>query len=112
MAVRKFVARMERPGYRPSGEVRSTEAPVNAAQNPLVSIARKHAADKNLIFQRLLESGADVEDAYQKYWKEFETGFWEVEISVGRFRYPPDRQVELNGIQRSLVRNEQQAGRS
>jgi hypothetical protein len=52
--------------------------------------AQLTAADliKNLIFQRLLESGADVEDAYQKYWKEFETGFWEVEISVGRFRYP------------------------
>ncbi|MEY9127746.1 GmrSD restriction endonuclease domain-containing protein [Bradyrhizobium yuanmingense] len=52
--------------------------------------AQLTAADliKNLIFQRLLETGADVEDAYQKYWREFETGFWEVEISVGRFRYP------------------------
>ncbi|MDI2075362.1 DUF262 domain-containing protein [Bradyrhizobium sp. Mp27] len=52
--------------------------------------AQLTAADliKNLIFQRLLESGADVEDAYQKYWKDFETGFWEAEISVGRFRYP------------------------
>ena len=48
------------------------------------------AADliKNFIFQRLLEAGANVEDAYQKYWKDFETGFWEAEISVGRFRYP------------------------
>src|SRR4029077_12628042 len=52
--------------------------------------AQLTAADliKNFIFQRLLESGADVEDAYQKYWKDFETGFWEAEISVGRFRYP------------------------
>ncbi|WP_063712863.1 GmrSD restriction endonuclease domain-containing protein [Bradyrhizobium japonicum] len=52
--------------------------------------AQLTAADliKNLIFQRLLESGADVENAYQKYWKDFETGFWEAEISVGRFRYP------------------------
>jgi hypothetical protein len=52
--------------------------------------AQLTAADliKNFVFQRLLESGADVEDAYQKHWKEFETGFWETEISVGRLRYP------------------------
>jgi hypothetical protein len=52
--------------------------------------AQLTAADliKNLIFQRLLESGADVERAYQDHWKEFETGFWETEISVGRARYP------------------------
>lgn len=52
--------------------------------------AQLTAADliKNFVFQRLLESRADVEDAYQKYWKEFETGFWETEISVGRLRYP------------------------
>ncbi len=52
--------------------------------------AQLTAADliKNFIFQRLLEKGTDVEDAYQKYWKEFETGFWETEISVGRFLYP------------------------
>src|SRR5262245_1114043 len=52
--------------------------------------AQLTAADliKNFIFQRLLESEADVEDAYQRYWKEFETGFWETEISVGRVRYP------------------------
>jgi hypothetical protein len=43
---------------------------------------------KNFIFQRLLEKGTEVEQAYQKYWKEFETGFWETEISVGRLRYP------------------------
>lgn len=46
------------------------------------------AADliKNFIFQRSLESGADVEVAYEKYWKEFESAFWETEISVGRMR--------------------------
>lgn len=44
------------------------------------------AADliKNFVFQRLLEQGADVEEAYDKYWKQFETAFWEQEISVGR----------------------------
>ena len=52
--------------------------------------AQLTAADliKNFIFQRLLETGADVEDAYSSNWKEFETGFWETEISVGRLRYP------------------------
>lgn len=25
---------------------------------------------------------------YQKHWQEFETGFWETQISVGRLRYP------------------------
>lgn len=52
--------------------------------------AQLTAADliKNFIFQKLLESGANVEETYQHYWKEFETGFWESEISVGRFRYP------------------------
>jgi hypothetical protein len=42
---------------------------------------------KNFIFQRLLESGADVEGAYQRYWKDFETAFWETEINVGRLPY-------------------------
>jgi hypothetical protein len=52
--------------------------------------AQLTAADliKNFIFQRLLDGGTDVEDAYQKYWKDFETAFWETEISVGRLRYP------------------------
>jgi Protein of unknown function DUF262/Protein of unknown function (DUF1524)/Restriction Enzyme Adenine Methylase Associated len=52
--------------------------------------AQLTAADliKNFIFQRLLERKTDVEDAYDKYWKEFETGFWETEVSVGRLRYP------------------------
>ena len=42
---------------------------------------------KNFIFQRLMESGVDVEAAYEKNWKEFETGFWETEMSFGRIRY-------------------------
>lgn len=52
--------------------------------------AQLTAADliKNLIFQRLLEAGTDVEEAYQTKWKEFETGFWEAEVNVGRLRYP------------------------
>jgi hypothetical protein len=43
---------------------------------------------KNFVFQRLLESGADVEALYEAHWKDFETGFWEKEISLGRLRYP------------------------
>lgn len=47
------------------------------------------AADliKNFVFQRLLEQGADVEAAYSKYWEQFETAFWEEEISVGRQKH-------------------------
>lgn len=47
------------------------------------------AADliKNFVFQRLMEQDVDVEDTYEKHWKEFETGFWEVEVSFGRLRY-------------------------
>jgi hypothetical protein len=56
---------------------------LNARGTPLT------AADlvKNFIFQRLLDSEADVEKAYQENWREFETGFWETEVSVGRIRY-------------------------
>ncbi len=52
--------------------------------------AQLTAADliKNFIFQRLLEAGTDVEKTYERYWKEFETAFWETEINVGRLRYP------------------------
>jgi len=52
--------------------------------------AQLTAADliKNFIFQRLTESGADVEDAYVRHWKDFETGFWEAEISAGRVKHP------------------------
>lgn len=51
--------------------------------------AQLTAADliKNFVFQRLLESGDDVESAYELHWKEFETGFWETEVSFGRLRY-------------------------
>lgn len=46
------------------------------------------AADliKNFVFQRLLEQDADVEEAYSKYWAQFETAFWEEEVNVGRVR--------------------------
>lgn len=52
--------------------------------------AQLTAADliKNFVFQQLLESGADVERVYEQYWKEFETAFWEMEVNVGRLRYP------------------------
>lgn len=48
------------------------------------------AADliKNFVFQRLLEQGADIESSYSNHWKQFETGFWEQEISVGRIKAP------------------------
>jgi hypothetical protein len=51
--------------------------------------AQLTAADliKNFIFQRLLETGANVENAYECHWKEFESAFWESEVSVGRLRY-------------------------
>lgn len=52
--------------------------------------AQLTAADliKNFVFQRLLEAGANVEDIYEKHWKDFETGFWETELNLGRLRYP------------------------
>lgn len=47
------------------------------------------AADliKNFIFQRLSEKKVDVEDAYLKFWKDFETPFWEKEINYGRVKF-------------------------
>ena len=47
------------------------------------------AADliKNFVFQRLSEKKVDVEDAYLKFWKDFETPFWEKEINYGRVRF-------------------------
>lgn len=47
------------------------------------------AADliKNFIFQRLTESGIDVEAAYEQHWREFESGFWETEVSLGKVKY-------------------------
>lgn len=52
--------------------------------------AQLTAADliKNFIFQRLMETGANVEQEYNDHWKEFETAFWEAEVAVGRIRYP------------------------
>jgi len=51
--------------------------------------AQLTAADliKNFVFQRLMEEGVDVEAAYEKHWKDFETGFWETEVNFGRLRY-------------------------
>ncbi|WP_334153808.1 GmrSD restriction endonuclease domain-containing protein [Tepidimonas sp.] len=48
------------------------------------------AADliKNFVFQRLHEQKANVEEAYNKYWAQFETAFWEEEVNVGRVRIP------------------------
>jgi hypothetical protein len=48
------------------------------------------AADliKNFIFQRLEDEGADSDSAYEKYWKRFETAFWETEITSGRLKQP------------------------
>lgn len=50
--------------------------------------AQLTAADliKNFVFQRLQEAQADVEAAYRESWVDFETGFWEQEISIGRIR--------------------------
>ncbi len=47
------------------------------------------AADliKNFVFQRLLETGADVEAAYNAYWREFETTFWEQDVTSGRLTF-------------------------
>lgn len=52
--------------------------------------AQLTAADliKNFIFQRLSESGAKVEQVYERYWKDFESAFWETEVNVGRIRSP------------------------
>jgi hypothetical protein len=51
--------------------------------------AQLTAADliKNFVFQRLLDRGVDVEAAYRDHWQEFETTFWEKEVSAGRFLY-------------------------
>lgn len=53
---------------------------LNARGTPLT------AADliKNLIFQRLNASPQAAEKAYHEYWEQFETPFWEKEVSSGR----------------------------
>ena len=51
--------------------------------------AQLTAADliKNFVFQKLLENPVDVEKSYETYWRDFETAFWETEVSSGRIRY-------------------------
>jgi hypothetical protein len=53
---------------------------LNARGTPLT------AADliKNLVFQRLNVSPQESEKAYFDYWRQFETSFWEEEVSSGR----------------------------
>jgi uncharacterized protein with ParB-like and HNH nuclease domain len=48
------------------------------------------AADliKNYIFQQLENTNENSDEAYEKYWKRFETAFWEEEINSGRLSYP------------------------
>jgi len=47
------------------------------------------AADliKNFVFQRLSEKKVDVVKAYQDFWQDFETPFWEKEINYGRVKF-------------------------
>lgn len=42
---------------------------------------------KNFVFQSLSDDGAAVEEMYRTHWQEFETGFWEAEVSLGRLRH-------------------------
>ena len=53
---------------------------LNARGTPLT------AADliKNLIFQRLNATPEEAEKAYHEFWQQFETEFWEKEVSSGR----------------------------
>lgn len=53
---------------------------LNARGTPLT------AADliKNFLIQRIQAQGGDADEAYHRYWKLFETRFWEKEVSVGR----------------------------
>jgi len=57
---------------------------LNARGTPLT------AADliKNFVFQRLALERAEAEKAYQDHWQLFETKFWEVEVSAGRYLTP------------------------
>jgi hypothetical protein len=56
---------------------------LNARGTPLT------AADliKNFVFQRLDTSPRGAEAAYHQYWQQFETPFWEKEVSAGRLNY-------------------------
>lgn len=42
---------------------------------------------KNFVFQRLDATPGVAEASYQQYWQEFETPFWEMEVSSGRVKY-------------------------
>lgn len=42
---------------------------------------------KNFVFQRLDATAGVAESSYQQYWQEFETPFWEKEVSSGRVIY-------------------------
>jgi hypothetical protein len=55
---------------------------LNARGTPL------SAADliKNFVFQNLADTAANAEAAYLKYWAEFETPWWEAEITTGRIK--------------------------
>lgn len=57
---------------------------LNARGTPL------SAADliKNFVFQRLALSENQAEAAYLQHWQEFETAFWEKEVSAGRVVLP------------------------
>lgn len=56
---------------------------LNARGTPLT------AADliKNYVFQRFDGDESATERAYQDYWSDFETPFWETEVTAGRIRY-------------------------
>lgn len=56
---------------------------LNARGTPLT------AADliKNFVFQRLETTPKGAEAAYHQYWQQFETPFWEKEVSAGRLNY-------------------------
>ncbi len=56
---------------------------LNARGTPLT------AADliKNFIFQRIDADPAQIESAYLRHWSQFETPFWEKEVSSGRIRH-------------------------
>ena len=56
---------------------------LNARGTPLT------AADliKNFVFQRLEATPPEAERAYRAYWEDFETPFWEKEVSAGRVLY-------------------------
>ncbi len=56
---------------------------LNARGTPLT------AADliKNFLFQRLEKDAEATERAYHAYWADFETAFWETEVSAGRIKY-------------------------